>query len=42
MTKTHPPKKIIFCPTNIEISYDEDQRIFFVRLKTEPFEYEGV
>ncbi|KLL02973.1 MAG: hypothetical protein MRERV_59c006 [Mycoplasmataceae bacterium RV_VA103A] len=40
MTKTHEPKKIVFCPTNIETSYDEDQWIWFVNLETEPFDYE--
>jgi hypothetical protein len=42
VTKTHPPQKIIFCPTSIEISYDENQGIYFVFLETEPFDYKGV
>ena len=41
MPKTHPPKKIVFCPTNIEISHDGNQGIWFVYLETEPLDYEG-
>lgn len=40
MTKTHEPKKIIFAPQEIKIDYDESQRIWFVYLETEPFDYE--
>ena len=42
MTKNHPAKKIIFCPINIEMSYDENQGIHFVYLETKPFDYEGI
>jgi len=39
--KAHEVKKIIFCPNKIKIDYDKSQAIFFVNLKTKPFDYEG-